>query len=88
MNNHTKTTVNKHDIGSVEREFLDDNHDKLEARVHQLEAQINLVCNKGETTSRNLLQMATSPHDSKIKLHNNDHEQREQHGETNNEYLD
>ena len=88
MNNHTRATVNQHDIVSMEREFLDDSHNKLEARVHQLEAQIDLVCNKSDTKSRNLLQMAKSSHDSKVKLLSNGHEQKEQHGEIDSAYLD
>ena len=60
MNNNAKTTVNTHDMETVDREFIEDNNDKLEARVHQLEAQIDLVCNGNDTISMNLLRMTKS----------------------------
>ena len=56
-NNNLRTNVNTHDLATVEREFIEEDNDKLEVGVHQLEEHIELIHNGEDTSFKNLLQM-------------------------------
>ena len=45
MNNNVRTTMNTHQIATENREFVEEENDKLEVGMQHLEEHINSVCN-------------------------------------------